>query len=160
MLRDAGICALAALLSLGIGLAVHQHHAPALTATSSLAPLALTEFRAAIDGGKTLIIDARDDVLYARGHVPHALSLPVRRFDARYAQLRSQLEADRTRSIALYCSSSYCGASAEVKARLQALGFTNVAIFPGGWSAWKTASYPEEKSDATAVVLAPWKNPS
>ena len=162
---NVALCGLAALLSLGAGLAVRRHQHPSPPPPSQApdidhAPLSLAEFRAAVDDGKTLVIDARDDVAYARGHVPRSLSLPNRRFEARYAQLRSHIEADRDRPIALYCSNRYCGDSAEVQARLQSLGYTNVTVFPEGWESWKTAGYPEEKSDDAAVALAPWKNPS
>jgi rhodanese-related sulfurtransferase len=171
-LRDVAVCVLAALVSLGVGLAVRRHQAqasPSPTAASSEtttaapvdhAPLSLAEFRAAAEDGKTLVIDARDDVAYARGHVPRSLSLPNRRFDAGYARLRSRLEADRDRPIALYCANTFCGDSTEVQARLRSLGFTNVAVFPDGWDAWKAAGHTEEKSDVATAALAPWKNPS
>lgn len=176
-LRDTSIYTLAALLSIGAGLAVSRRQGqpaspPLAPARSSPAvrtierqplgaqPLSLAEFRAGVDGGKALIIDARDDIFYARGHVPRALSLPHRRFDARYTQLKSRLEADLAQPIILYCGNTDCDASQEVQVRLLALGYTNVTVFPMGWTAWKTAGYPEEKSDAASVALAPWKNPS
>lgn len=169
--RAVAVCVLAALLSLGVGLAVRRHQnpppspaapaeTPAKTTPIDHAPLSLAEFRAAAEDGKTLVIDARDDVAYARGHVPGSLSLPGRRFDAGYARLRSRLEADRARPIALYCANTYCGDSAEVQSRLRSLGFTHVAVFPDGWDAWKTGGHPEEKSDVAVAALAPWKNPS
>jgi rhodanese-related sulfurtransferase len=152
-LRDAGICALAALLSIGFGFVVNRRRGPlppppmATTAsTIDGESLSLAGFRAAVDRGKVLIIDARDDIFYARAHVPGSLSLPERRFDACYAQLKSRIEADRARPIIVYCSNTYCDASTEVQARLHVLGYTNVAVFPDGWAAWKTAGYPEEKS--------------
>jgi rhodanese-related sulfurtransferase len=165
--RDAAVCILAALLSLGVGLAVRSHKSqppsptpPTETTVLDHPPLSIAEFRAAVDDGKTLVIDARDDVAFARGHVPRSLSLPNRRFDARYAQLRARLEADRARPIALYCTNTYCGDSTEVQARLQSLGYTNVTVFPDGWDAGKTAGFPEEKSDVASAALTPWKNPS
>lgn len=164
---DSAVCVLAAVLSFGVGLAVRRHQNPPQspaettdTTTIDHAPVSLAEFRAAIDGGKTLVIDARDDVAYARGHVPRSLSLPNRRFDSRYAQLRAQLETDRARPIVLYCSNTYCGDSTDVQARLRSLGYTNVVVFPDGWDGWKTAGYPEEKSDVASVTLVPWNNPS
>jgi rhodanese-related sulfurtransferase len=171
VLRDVAVCVLGALLSLGVGLTLRRHQnppsSPAAAASETTtaapvdhAPLSLTEFRAAVDDGKTLVIDARDDVAYARGHVPRSLSLPNRRFDAGYARLRSHLEADRDRPIVLYCANTYCGDSAEVQARLRSLGFTNVAVFPEGWDAWRSAGHPEEKSDVASAALAPWKKPS
>jgi rhodanese-related sulfurtransferase len=159
-LRDVGICGLAALLSVGVGLAVGRHQTPPPTEASTIAPLSLAEFRAAVDGGQALVIDARGDIPYARGHVPRALSLPYQRFAVRYRELKSQLEADRARPIILYCGNTDCDASAKLQARLRALGYTNVAVFPHGWTAWQAAGYPEEKSGAATVVLAPWKNPS
>jgi rhodanese-related sulfurtransferase len=164
LFRDAALCIFAALLSLFLGLAIRRHQSsppPSPTEATSIGnvPLSLAEFRAAVDDRTALVIDARDDIFYARGHVPRSLSLPNRRFDARYSQLRSLLEADRAHLILVYCNNTYCGDSSEVQTRLHALGFTNVVVFPDGWDAWKTAGYPEEKSDA-AMTLHPWKNPS
>ena len=162
------VCVLATQLSARIAVADSERQTPPPSVPTSSPqestidrePLSLAEFRAAVNEGKALVLDVRDDAFFARGHVPGALSLPHRRFKVRYAQLQSRLQAAPARPIIVYCDNTYCDASTAVQARLQELGYTNVAVFPDGWAAWKTAGYPEEKSEAVSVPLAPWKNPS
>jgi rhodanese-related sulfurtransferase len=163
--RAATICFFAAVFSASIGFAVRENlvatrQAPPPVRAPEQGPLSLSEFRALVDQGQALIIDARDDLFFARGHVPNAVSLPRARFAARYAQLRSRLEADRARAMVVYCSNQYCGDSAEVQSQLKELGYTQVTVFADGWDAWRAAGYPLQKSDSSTVELPPWKNPS
>jgi len=76
--------------------------------------------------------------------VPGAISLPRDEFETGYALVKNQLEANRSQPLVLYCASSSCEDAGLVKTSLTALGFTNIAIFEGGWGAWTTAKKPEE----------------
>jgi len=105
--------------------------------------LTLEEFSEFVDKGG-LVLDARPEIFHRLGHVPGAISLPRDDFENAYAALRARLEADKARSLAVYCSGSSCEDSELVKKSLAALGFTQVAIFKGGWSEWQTAGKPEE----------------
>jgi len=92
----------------------------------------------------SLILDVRPPADYQRGHVPGALNLPLGKFDTAYESLRSQLEADRNRKIAVYCVSPICSDSAQVADRLARIGYPNVFLFRGGYAAWWKARMPKE----------------
>lgn len=106
--------------------------------------LSLEEFSSYLDSRQGLVLDARPEIFHRLGHVPSALSLPRDDFEKGYALLKDKLESDRSQALVIYCSSTSCEDAALVKKSLAALGFTNLAIFAGGWSEWTSAGKPEE----------------
>lgn len=122
---------------------------PEISATPSLEKqlprnLSLGEFAAYVQEKKGLILDARPEIFHRLGHVPGAISLPRDDFENAYASLKGKLEADRSQPIVIYCSGSSCEDSGLVRKSLSDLGFTNLALFEGGWSEWENAKKPEE----------------
>ena len=101
-------------------------------------------FSAYVEKKQGLVLDARPEIFHRLSHVPGALSLPRDDFEKGYAALKGKLEADRSQAIAIYCSGSDCEDSGLVKKSLASLGYTNLALFEGGWNAWTNAKKPEE----------------
>ncbi len=108
--------------------------------------ISLAEFQKHAAGGQALLLDARPEIFYSLGHVPGALSLPRDTFEAAYARLKAQLEKDRSRTLAVYCSDSDCEDSDLVSKALIKLGYSHVLRFKDGWAAWQNAHLPEEKT--------------
>jgi len=106
--------------------------------------LSLEDFSSYVENQRGLTLDARPEIFHRLGHVPGALSLPRDDFENGYAALKAKLEANRSQPIAIYCSSSSCEDSGLVKKSLASLGYTNLALFEGGWSEWTNAKKPEE----------------
>lgn len=105
--------------------------------------MGLEEFRALVEGGEAVVVDARPEVFHRLGHVPGALSLPVKDFQASYAKRRSRLEADKGALVVIYCSSDACEDSTIVRKALERQGHTRLVIFKGGWNAWTNAGLPK-----------------
>jgi 3-mercaptopyruvate sulfurtransferase SseA len=91
-----------------------------------------------------LVFDARPEIFHRLGHIPAALSLPREDFENAYKTFQTELERDRTQPLILYCSSASCEDSTLVQKSLQALGYSNVAVFSGGWAEWQEKGLPEE----------------
>jgi len=106
--------------------------------------LNLELFSVYVEKKQGVVLDARPEIFHRLGHVPGALSLPRDDFEKGYAALKGKLEADRSQPIAIYCSGADCEDSGLVKKSLAALGYTNLALFEGGWSAWTSAKKQEE----------------
>jgi len=106
--------------------------------------LSLEEFSSYVESKRGLVLDARPEIFHRLGHVPGALSLPRDDFEKGYEALKAKLEADRSQPIVIYCSNSSCEDSGLVKKSLASLGFTNLALFEGGWAEWTNAKKPEE----------------
>jgi len=107
--------------------------------------LTLKDFRVFVDQKKGLIFDARPEIFYQIGHVPGALSLPRDAFKETYLKLKSLLQLDSAQPIAVYCSDSGCDDSVLVQKALQDIGYTNVAVFRGGWNQWTSENLPTAK---------------
>ncbi len=165
ILRDLIGVALLAIASLGAGLAInHFSSAPLpvvyqtpeqrfdaeLTTLVAAPPFAiapaptvgLDQFRTAIDGKSTLILDARPSAFFEVGHVPGAMNLARDKFAVDYRRLGTVLQNAHDKPIIVYCSGGDCHDSRLVANALLTLGFGNVSVFTGGWEAWSGAGLP------------------
>lgn len=107
--------------------------------------LTLEQVREIVEKRQALILDARPEIFYRMGHIPTAVSLPREDFERAYFQLRGKLEPNKRQPIAIYCSGASCEDSHLVKKALLRLGYSNVAVFRGGWSEWVNAGLAEER---------------
>jgi rhodanese-related sulfurtransferase len=109
--------------------------------------LSLDQFKICVERNEVLILDVRDEQNYRQGHVPGALLLPYEpqaSFEAAYKTMKQKLEADKNRPIVLYCMGLSCPLSEAMRNRFVSLGYTDVAVFSGGWDAWHRADLPEQ----------------
>jgi rhodanese-related sulfurtransferase len=104
--------------------------------------IGLDEFRGLVKSGQTLVLDARAGSFYAAGHVPGALNLSRVDFARDYNQLRPTLERSKDRLVVVYCSGGECHDSRLVASALISLGYAQVRIFTGGWTAWSESGAP------------------
>jgi rhodanese-related sulfurtransferase len=88
----------------------------------------------ALLGTGTVFIDARLAADYERGHLDGAISVPVDANDTLRQKRTSALP--KNSRIVLYCQSAGCKFAERVAVRLLDDGFTNLAIFKGGWTEW------------------------
>jgi rhodanese-related sulfurtransferase len=107
----------------------------------NLAPAELRSLLAQAD--RLQIVDVREQVEFANGHISGARLLPLGELDRRVAEL------DRSRPVVCVCASGK--RSAQAMEKLAALGFNEVHQLDGGLMAWKQARFPLEKDER-----APW----
>lgn len=95
--------------------------------------------------GQTLFIDARPPGEYRELHIEGAVNLTAQQLTGMtLPELLHQV--DSSRSIIVYCGQEDCHASLQVAELLQQRGFTQVAVFLGGFRAWDEAGYPVDVS--------------
>lgn len=104
--------------------------------------LTLAQFSDFVENRRGIILDARYRIEHQLAHVPGALSLPRDEFTEAYAALKGRL--DRSQPIAVYCDGKDCEDSKLVQKALRKLGYSQVAVFKGGWSEWTAAGRPKE----------------
>ena len=80
---------------------------------------------------------------YADAHLPGAINIPPGQVD----RLAPQLIPDQDSPVVVYCSGS-CSSAEAVARRLEAVGYTNVAVYPGGKEDWVEHGLPVERSEA------------
>jgi rhodanese-related sulfurtransferase len=87
-----------------------------------------------------VVIDARTQEAYARGHVPGAINLPYHKIDSSNT---TGLPKDKV--LVTYCDGVHCNASTKAALRLSALGF-HVKEMLDGMQGWKLEGYPVEET--------------
>jgi rhodanese-related sulfurtransferase len=108
-----------------------------------------------------MIIDSRPkQPRYDKGHIPTAVSLPDSQFDKMASEV---LPADKTAKLIFYCGGVACPLSHQSAWKAEALGYTNVAVYPAGdpeWVAkglkvWTAEGASQEVASAPAKAKAP-----
>jgi len=93
-----------------------------------------------------IIIDARPNDDYEKGHIRDARSLPWHEVDQRFMEVTKDISVDTP--IITYCDGETCELSHHLANFLLDLGFTNVRILVNGWTKWQNADLPIKKEDA------------
>jgi len=84
---------------------------------------------------EAVIFDARDADLYEIGHIPFAISLPIRQFEIKFKKVKGVL--GRLKTIIVYCTGVNCHDSTELAKKLNELGYLDVFVYKGGITEWK-----------------------
>lgn len=90
----------------------------------------------------SLFIDARPADEFNELHVPKSLNITPDMVEAGVAEKVAGLARDR--EIVVYCGQVSCDLALKVAERLQALGFSRVMAYIGGFRAWDEAGYPAD----------------
>ena len=122
---------------------------PDWIANGNLAGVSAAYVKKLIDKqANAVIVDARPKKRkYDKGHVPTAISMPLRQFD----EMTDQLPADKSTQLIFYCGGYKCPLSPKAAAKALALGYTNVKLFQAGYPAW-VAAYGKQTAAAPAAI--------
>lgn len=101
----------------------------------------LAEAYALWQSGQVLVIDARPAPDYRELHIPGAVNLPPEVWP-QLAELPLLQTLPRQQLLLVYCSQEACDDALKLGRRLQALGFSSIMAFTGGFRAWDAAGYP------------------
>jgi rhodanese-related sulfurtransferase len=97
-----------------------------------------------LDGpDRLVVVEALGADFYADAHLPGAINIPPGHVD----RLAPRLIPDRAAEVVVYCTSG-CSSSGAVARRLEELGYTNVAVYPGGKEDWVEHGLPVDRTDA------------
>lgn len=105
----------------------------------AMEPVSRAELLKRSRAGLVTILDVRPTDEFARGHLPHALNIPLNDLSTRLAEL------DPRQEIVAYCRSAYCVLSFEAVAALRACGF-KARRLEDGFPEWKAAGLPHERA--------------
>lgn len=98
------------------------------------------EIKKRLDAGeKFILVDTREDLEWAKGHVPGAIHLGK-------GIIERDIEKtipDHSAPVVLYCGGGF--RSALAADNLQKMGYTNVISMDGGWRGWTESGYPITK---------------
>ncbi|OHB28718.1 MAG: hypothetical protein A2X84_06420 [Desulfuromonadaceae bacterium GWC2_58_13] len=105
-------------------------------------PAILDEVRELLRVG-AVVIDARADEIYAEGHLPKAISLPLGEVDDLLKAFKRNVAREAT--LIIYCSGFGCPDSFDLGMRLIEEGYEDVRVYEGGFPEWRDAGLPVEK---------------
>jgi rhodanese-related sulfurtransferase len=98
------------------------------------------EIKKRLDAGeKFILVDTREDLEWAKGHLPGAVHLGK-------GIIERDIEKaipDHSAPVVLYCGGGF--RSALAADNLQKMGYTNVISMDGGWRGWTESGYPVTK---------------
>jgi rhodanese-related sulfurtransferase len=98
------------------------------------------------DDKAALLVDSRPAARrYDIGHIPTAINIPDTQFDKLAPTL---LPADKAAPIIFYCQGYECDLSHKSAFKAEALGYTNIKVYPAGQPDW------EARGELVAVSLA------
>lgn len=80
------------------------------------------------ENNDALFLDARGIKLYKKGTVMGAMHMDVKQFD----KLKKYLPANKATPLVSFCNGPKCHLSGKLAKMLQAEGYTNISIYPGG----------------------------
>ncbi len=97
---------------------------------------------------RPIVVEALPQKYYDDKHLPGALNLPHDQVDA----LAPELLPDKHAQIVVYCANRQCQNSHIAAHRLAVLGYTDIAVYPGGKQEWDEAGLPFEFAAEPAVA--------
>ncbi|MBN2345913.1 MAG: rhodanese-like domain-containing protein [Candidatus Aminicenantes bacterium] len=90
-----------------------------------------------------VLLDARTNHDFARGHIPGALHLPISRFAEAFPSLEKRLRA--ARMVVVYCSDPHCSDSHDLALRLRQEGLAFIFLYRGGMEDWLEKGHALER---------------
>lgn len=105
-----------------------------------LEPVSREELQARVRQGTVLVLDVRPTREYRAGHIPGALSVPVKELEGRLADLPGGVE------VVAYCRGPYCLLAVEAVERLRASGRPARRLVEG-FPEWRAAGLPVDVAE-------------
>jgi rhodanese-related sulfurtransferase len=113
-----------------------------LEARQGLQPVGREQLLAKVRDGAVTVLDVRPPEEFRAGHLPGALSVPLKELERRLSEL------PRDREIVAYCRGPYCVLAVEAVDMLRAQGFTAFRL-EDGVQDWQARGYPVAVGDDT-----------
>jgi rhodanese-related sulfurtransferase len=114
-----------------------------LDGRDELEPLTAAELRERLRSGGVTLIDVRPELEYRAGHIEGAVSVPLEKLKARFA------EFPRSRPVIAYCRGPYCVFAVDAVEQLRKRGFKSFRLAVG-YPDWAAAGLPVEIGQATS----------
>lgn len=116
--------------------------APAPVEQAAVPTIDVTELEAKLAAGNCQAVDANGDGTRKKlGVIPGAVLLT----DSETYSPKSELPADKAKSLVFYCANEHCGASDEAARRARIAGYTDVRVLPAGIAGWVKAGKQTSK---------------
>jgi rhodanese-related sulfurtransferase len=82
-------------------------------------------------------VDARDEDLFAAGHIPGSVNIPFENLNESVSALE---QIPRDELLVIYCDGGDCHLSHDLAEYALASGWTRIAVYEDGWEEWSVES--------------------
>ncbi|NQT21218.1 MAG: rhodanese-like domain-containing protein [Planctomycetes bacterium] len=96
-----------------------------------------------VEAGEALLVDSRPRVAYDAGHIPGAVSLPVKKIGEEIPGFIQKHTLDTL--LIVYCADPDCDTSKNAAKKLTEYGYENVLYIPGGYAEWQVAQASRDR---------------
>jgi rhodanese-related sulfurtransferase len=114
-----------------------------LDGRDELEPLTAAQLEERLRSGEVTLIDVRPELEYRAGHIEGAVSVPLEKLKARFA------EFPRSRPVIAYCRGPYCVFAIDAVEQLRKRGFKSFRLAVG-YPDWAAAGLPVETGEEAA----------
>lgn len=97
-----------------------------------------------LEGDEVVLLDARIKEEFDRGHIPSAISFPIRKFEKKYLKIKNLLSKEKI--IIIYCSSKYCSDSTILAKKLYFKDHRGIFIYKESFQGWVSNGNPIDRS--------------
>ena len=94
-------------------------------------------------GTPFLIVDARTQDSFLKGHIPQAINIPADKI--RQEAFQDKLPKDKKTLIIFYCAGPQCSAACKAAIQAKNLGYKEFRIYEGGYPEWLEKGLPIER---------------
>ncbi len=107
--------------------------------------LTLAETVQAVQTRDRIVLDARSRAAWRTARIPGALPVPIEEAESALEHVRPLL-TDPNERLLIYCARAGCPEALWLARFLRDQGYGEIALYPDGFSAWRKAGLPVERS--------------
>lgn len=104
-------------------------------ADTFLNKIKLSDLENDIKNSDTILIDARMQQDFNRGHIMNAVNIPITVSEKMFMEKIKGI--DKESKIIVYCQSNMCSYASSIARKFTSTGFNNIYIYKDGWIGWK-----------------------
>ncbi len=107
--------------------------------------ITLSQLTRLLEADHNMLIDARDEDAYKKGHIKGARNIPGLSADKSFPELAP---LPRDTMVLIYCNNPDCHLGRMVAEFMHAIGFKRLYLYDDGWDGWEKAKMPVDSSEA------------
>ena len=107
--------------------------------------ITLNQLRRLLASGKGILMDARNEEDYVKGHIKGARSIPGLEPEKHFEEL---VHIPRDTLVIIYCNNAECHLGSSLAEFMSVMEFKNMVLYDDGWDGWVAAKMP---IDSTVV---------
>ena len=111
--------------------------------------ITFNQMKRLLAAGRGVLLDARNEEDYRKGHIKGARNIPGQYPDAHFGELA---ELPRDTLVVIYCNNPECHLGRMLAEFMHVMGFKNMVLYDDGWDGWTKAGMPIDTTLGSSEV--------